>query len=207
MNVPTYSSAILHELNRHDGISALAGPTGGGCHALDASLPDGRVIRITDGDAAMPDGTYGLLVGGTAADDEPLLVLDFVGPDGDDVPTPYHVAQVVAGLLPEAVPEPKPAGVRTRRLLVTLPDASGEEADATAEQIDEALTDGFTVLGTAEHLLDEAPLSDGTTVTVRDQHGEPHVCMSVVSLNRRPDEARKLAALLLRAADEAEGRS
>ena len=119
--------------------------------------------------------------------------------------------------------------IRTRRLIVTLPDASGEEADIHAADIERRLT-GRGYVATVAHALDDAPLNTtngghlgvwpydaieadedeqivtfGTRNPVKvDGDGDPIVADVFAYL--RPDEARKLAALLLRAADEAEGK-
>lgn len=109
--------------------------------------------------------------------------------------------------------------IRTRRLLVTLPDADDATVAGAIELIDEyALTDGFEVAGTVAE-LDDAPVGheivtawdhdpidpddDRRTVTLGYLDGlNPQVIRYL-----DPSDARKLAALLLAAADEAEGRA
>ena len=97
--------------------------------------------------------------------------------------------------------------IRTRRLIVTLPDFAREEADEIARGIENDLTNHYDGRATAEHALDDAPLEGWSA-----RPNKAWVGLVVVESARARDdltiqEARKLAALLLRAADEAEGRS
>lgn len=97
------------------------------------------------------------------------------------------------------------ADIRTRRVIVTLPNVSGEEADIAIAEIENYLGDTALIKPRVEHALDDAPLPGMVvranlawrdTVTVQQAFADRHD-MSV-------SEARKFAALLLRAADEAE---
>ena len=101
------------------------------------------------------------------------------------------------------------AHLRTRYLVVALPNASGDEADSVAEAIEtEVLTDGFTSHGTATHALGETlPVGmsimphEGGGIVVRDagQRTPQYLNLDVVG-------ARALAGALLIAAGNVEAR-
>lgn len=103
--------------------------------------------------------------------------------------------------------------VHTRRLIVTLPIASGEEADSVAEMIDsEVLTDGFTNHGTVTHALG-ATLPDGlrcyvtgaadvVIVITQTRTGQPDDMILLPDA----DEARQLAGRLLTLAHSIDGK-
>jgi len=99
------------------------------------------------------------------------------------------------------------ADLRTRRLIVTLPDVSGEEADIAIGEIETYLGDTAVVGYRVEHALDDAPISGITVATQKGliyvQQSNPTRPDDIVGLVD-PGEIRKLAALLLRAADESE---
>lgn len=97
--------------------------------------------------------------------------------------------------------------VRTRRLIVTLPDVSGEEADIAIDEIKTYLGDTAVVGYRVDHALDDAPVAgikvaaqNGLTYIQQSNRDRPDDIVGLVD----PDEIRKLAALLMRAADEAE---
>lgn len=102
------------------------------------------------------------------------------------------------------------ADIRTRRLIVTIPDVSGEEVDTLHEDINDFL-DGHAVgeIAVATHALDDATLL-GFTARWGSEHKilAGYVGIRVPGQNfhelMTTDDARKLAALILRAADEAE---
>ena len=100
--------------------------------------------------------------------------------------------------------------IKTRRLIVTLPDTSGEEADTIASSIESAVQEGIfgdvdTWNATVTHALGETlPIGmtaklEADRIYVRDG-GQPLVAI----LNLNVGEARQLAGALLRLADEAE---
>ncbi|WP_375000199.1 hypothetical protein [Aeromicrobium sp. CTD01-1L150] len=100
--------------------------------------------------------------------------------------------------------------IRTRRLIVTLPVVSGEEADVTASTVERSIQRGGYEDATVDHPLDDAPL-DGFRVLDHEDGwdkdpNDPAVTLlkdGVTVAVRQPEEMRKLAALLLRAADDA----
>jgi hypothetical protein len=101
----------------------------------------------------------------------------------------------------------KSADVYTRRLIVTLPDVSGEEADSVAEAIDtEVLTDGFTSHGTVTHALG-LTVPDGIRVMVRGLEGHPAIFIQQDddTIMVMADEARQLAGVLLAHAHTIDG--
>ncbi len=103
--------------------------------------------------------------------------------------------------------------IRTRRLIVTLPNVSGEEAEGIAYDLEHhegnwrEVLFGSALAGdvTAEPALDDAPLDNirikaytDRAVMIYDDLDNESIYLD------EPDKARKLAALLWRAADEAE---
>lgn len=96
--------------------------------------------------------------------------------------------------------------IRTRRLIVTLPGTAAEEVDELASVFENVAN--HRVLGsdpernaTVVSALDDAPLE----LTLVEQYaGLDMVNLQVWRSLFTPDEARKLAALLLRTADEIE---
>lgn len=98
--------------------------------------------------------------------------------------------------------------IRTRRLIVTLPDASDEEVDTLAADLNTFLDEHpVGEIATALRAFDGESFSRHFTT----MPGNGHVLISVWQGEPAnvlgPDEARKLASLLLRAADEAEDKS
>lgn len=102
--------------------------------------------------------------------------------------------------------------LKTRRLIVTLPNTSGEEADAISSELEHyigANATGYGVLGaTVEHALGET-LPDGVICrrnkALRDLIvvGDKLYSKYAIDINR--SEARQLAGALLALADEIEG--
>lgn len=103
--------------------------------------------------------------------------------------------------------------IRSRRLIVTLPDTASEEIDEIAADVEQRVR-AWPEARTAsvQHALDDAPLDRwkidasvyGRVSLVRPNAHEYGRGLLLDHL--APEEARKLAALILRAADEAEGR-
>ena len=100
---------------------------------------------------------------------------------------------------------------RTRYVIVTLPDTTGEEADSVAEVIEsEVLTDGFTMHGTARHALGESVLAGslGEAVTARLSADRDSVTLYTDPVgNLTPSQARELAGALLILAGDIDART
>lgn len=97
--------------------------------------------------------------------------------------------------------------IRTRHLIVTLPNVSGEEADQVAAEISVNYGEAQTPGTTATHALGESVLA-GSLGSVRRTTGG-NILVKIETRRARPQlvtptEARELAGALLILADEAE---
>lgn len=99
------------------------------------------------------------------------------------------------------------ADIRTRRLIVTLPDVSGEEADLAIEEIKLYLGDTAVIGSRVEHALGESlpesinvrpNLAWQNMVLIEDRDTGYRIDITA------PDVARQIAGALLHAADAVE---